>query len=190
LSDGTWYMRVRAQDGLGNLSAWSANGTVLIDGTSPSLPGEPTPSGGSPNGDNTPTWNWDASLDDGAGLHSLQPYTVQWASNVNFMPVAGSTTSTTNSFTHSTPLADGTWYVRVSARDALNNQSGYSVTGQVTIDTVAPDAPSQPATPTPTSDDTPQWTWTEPDDNDGGVGLADEPYTIEWSQDSDFETVE
>src|SRR5690606_8151226 len=99
----------------------------------------------------------------------------------------GSTTSATNSYTHGGALADGTWYIRINARDSLSNQSAYSTAGTVTIDTVAPDTPEAPTTTTPTNDDTPTWTWPVPDDE--GVGLADTPYEVEWSTESDFSSI-
>ncbi len=185
LTDGTWYFRVRAVDALGNLSAWSAGSSVLIDTTPPSLPGQPYTD--TPTNDDTPSWTWDPSIDAGVGL-TPTPYTVQWSQFSDFSNIGGSTTSATNSYTHGGSLADGTWYIRINARDTLSNQSAYSTSGVVTIDTVAPDTPDTPTTTSPTNDDTPTWTWPVPDDT--GVGLADTPYEIEWSSASDFSVIE
>ncbi len=185
LADNTWYFRVRAADALGNLSAWSANGSVLIDTTPPSLPGQPYST--NPTNDNTPTWNWDPSIDTGVGL-TPTPYFVQWSNTSNFSSIGGSTSVASTTFTHPGPLADGTWYIRINARDTLSNQSAYSTAGSVTIDTVAPDTPDAPSTTTPTNDTTPTWTWPVPDDT--GVGLAATPYEIEWSTDETFSSVD
>src|SRR5690606_18387426 len=117
LADGTWYFRVRAEDALGNQSAWSAHGTVLIDTSPPTLPGMPYTS--SPTNDNTPTWTWDSSSDAGVGL-TPSPYFVQWSNDSGFSSVSGSTSVSTNSFTHGGELSDGVWYIRVNARDTLS----------------------------------------------------------------------
>jgi hypothetical protein len=183
LADGTWYFRVKAKDILNNESGYSSNGSVVVDITAPAIPNTPTTT--TPTADNTPTWGWTASTDSGVGL-SATPYTVQWCQDNSFPGSCSSntTTSTTNSFTNITSLADGTWYFRVKAKDQLNNESVYSSNGTVVIDTVAPSVPGTPATSTPTADNTPTWSWTS--SIDSGVGLSANPYTVQWCQDSGF----
>ncbi len=181
LSEGTWYFRVRATDNAGNNSDWSANGSVLIDTTAPSIPGTPVTT--DPTADTTPTWTWTASTDGGSGL-AVTPYTVEWSDDDFAGGVDGASTATGNSFTHSTELVAGTWSFRVRTTDAAGNVSSNSVTGNVVIDLSGPSAPGAPSTTTPTSDTTPIWTWSASTD---GSGLSGTPYTLEWSADSDFD---
>ncbi len=180
LADGTWYIRVRAVDIVGNESDFAASGNVVIDTTPPSTPGTPTTS--TPTSDSTPTWLWSPSTDNVIGL-TASPYYIEWSQDNEFSSIAGSTTVATNSYTHSTPLADGTWYIRVRAVDKLNNASEFSDSGLVQISTDGPSDPGQPSTSSPTTDSTPAWTWSE---STAASGLANPAYYIEWSMDSDF----
>ena len=182
LADGTWYFRVRATDVAGNVSSYSSNGSAVIDTTAPLTPG--TPSTTTPTADSTPVWTWTASSDSGSGLAST-PYTIEWCTDSGFSGCGSNTdTSTTNSYTHSTELANGTWYVRVKAKDTVDNESGYSSNGTAVIDTTGPTTPGTPTSTSLTTDTTPEWTWTA--SIDSGVGLATTPYTVEWCTDSGF----
>jgi len=180
LSEGTWYMRVRSSDNAANLSAWSATGSIVVDLTAPSTPG--TPSTASPN-NSLPTWTWTASTDSGGGL-AATPYTIYWSQSPTFSFGVSVATSTTNSYTPSTPLADGTWYVKVFASDAAGNNSGFSTAGSVLVDATPPSVPGIPSTASAATNSTPVWTWTAA--TDSGSGLAATPYTVEWSQDPTF----
>ncbi|HEY4510051.1 MAG TPA: hypothetical protein VJC15_03645, partial [Candidatus Paceibacterota bacterium] len=152
------------------------------DATAPTTPG--TPSTATPTTDTTPTWTWTASTDSGSGLHATDTYTVQWDTDANF-GAASSATSTSATFTHTTTLADGTWYARVKAKDAASNESGFSASSSVLVDTTVPTTPGTPSATTPTSDNTPEWTWTA--STDSGAGLhSTEAYIFEWSTDSSF----
>ncbi|MFH1462680.1 MAG: peptidoglycan-binding protein [bacterium] len=140
LTDATGYKwQVKACDDTPACSSWvEYNATTpnfTVDTTSPTTPG--TPSAASPTTDTTPTWTWTASTDTGSGLHTADAYTVQWDTDTNF-GAASTATSTSAAFTHSTPLADATWYARVKAEDAVNNQSSFSASSSVLIDTSAP----------------------------------------------------
>jgi len=182
LAEGTWYFRVKATDAVGNESSYSSNGSALIDATGPTTPG--TPSTTTPTADTTPSWTWTASSDSGSGL-AATPYTVEWCTDSGFSGCGSNTdTSSTNSFTHSTALADGTWYVRVKAADVVGNESLYSSNGTVVIDSSGPTTPGTPASTSLTTDTTPEWTWTA--STDSGVGLATTPYTVAWCTDSGF----
>lgn len=156
LSDGSHTIYVRATDNVNNTSV-NASDIFVIDTTAPTTPG--TPSTTTPTSDTTPTWNWTASTDATSGLANT-PYTVQWSQTADFSSGVSSSTSTTNSFTHSTPLADGTWYFRVKAVDLAGNESSYSSNGSVVIDTSTPTptptpSPTPTPTPTPTVEPTP-----------------------------------
>ena len=133
-AQGTWYFRVAAQDNLSNTSAYSAYGTVVIDTSAPTTPG--TPSTTTPSSTATPTWTWTASTDSGAGL-AATPYSVQWSKSSTFASGVFSAAVSTNGFTPSA-LTEGTWYVRVSASDALGHNSSYSSNGFVVIDLTKP----------------------------------------------------
>ncbi len=98
------------------------NKDLLIDGLAPTAPGTPTLSGAaSP----SPTWAWTASTDTGSGLAAL-PYVIEWSTSPSFASTVSSAAVATTTFTHSTPLTSGTWYVRILARDAVGNVSAYS----------------------------------------------------------------
>lgn len=105
--------------------------TYIRDGGSdtepPTQPG--TPSTASPANDNTPAWGWTASTDNAGG--GISHYVFCWDT------VSGGCANTANApdnnFTHSTALADGTWYVKVKAVDTSGNQSDYSAVRQKVI---------------------------------------------------------
>src|SRR5690606_15348174 len=147
-------------------SAYSASGSVLLSTSGPTVPG--TPSTTNPTTDTTPAWTWAASVSP-AGL-STPAYTLEWSQDSSFLVSVFSTTSNDATLTHTDPLADGTWYIRVRAQDNTSLYSPYSASGTVLVDTTAPTVPGAGSTSTPTSDTTPTWTWTA--SNDAGVGLA------------------
>lgn len=152
LSDGSHTIYVRATDNVNNTSV-NVSDTFVVDTTAPTTPG--TPSTTTPTTDTTPTWSWTVSTDATSGL-ATTPYTVQWSQTADFSGGVSSSTSTTNSFTHSISLADGTWYFRVKATDVAGNESGYSSNGSVVIDTSSPEpTPTPSPTPTPVPSPTP-----------------------------------
>ncbi len=131
----SWYLHVKGYN-----SADVANGTVNLgpyyfDGTAPATPG--TPTSASPASLTTPTWTWSASSDASSGLTGT-PYTLQWSQDAAFLSGVSSATSATTSYTHSTPLIDGTWYFRVKATDVAGNDSSYSSNGSHSISTSTP----------------------------------------------------
>ena len=109
---------------------------VITDILPPTVPSAPTTT--SPTSNDTPTWAWASSTDSDSGL-ATTPYTVQWCQDSGFVGCGGNISTTASaSFTHTTALADGTWYLRVKAKDLLNNESTYSSNGQGVVDTIAP----------------------------------------------------
>src|SRR5690606_24863342 len=134
--------------------------------------------------DSTPTWTWAAS-NDGAGIGlAEEAYIVEWSMDSGMQDNVYSATATSNEFTHQDELADGIWYFRVRAVDAVDNTSGNSSMGSVEVDDTPPSVPGQPATTTPTDNNTPAWSWSASTDN--GVGLRNPAYDVQWSLDGDF----
>jgi hypothetical protein len=155
LADGAYYWRVRAIDDNTAASEYaSANSGAIAfstDTTSPTAPGTPTAT--TPEQDATPTWIWTASTDAISGLAAI-PYAIEWSQDSAFATDVFSDTSTTASYTHSTALTTGTWYVRVRATDSLGNTSAYSSSGLTAI--VSTSSPSPSPSPTPSSTPTPE----------------------------------
>ena len=103
----------------------------FIDSTPPTTPG--TPSTSSSPSNNKPAWAWSASTDEGSGLANPK-YTVQWCGSSDYTDCSSNTATTnTESYTHSTALAGGTWYFRVKATDVAGNPSSWSSNGVMTI---------------------------------------------------------
>ena len=184
LSDGTWYFRTRATDSAGNNSPYSSSTSATIDTTAPTVPGKPSV-GASATRDATPTWEWAASTDTSAGLHTAEPYTVEWSDDEDFNSVTATSIATTNSFTipNADELSEGEWYFRVKAKDNLGNTSAYSQVGQVLVDTTPPSIPGKPAVIS-AKNNTPAWSWAM--STDDGSGMDTVPYIIEWSQSPNF----
>lgn len=194
LADGTWFFRVKATDVAGNQSVNSNSGSIVIststtppDTTPPFVPG--TPSATTLSNVNIPNWTWAISTDTGSGVAF---YTVNWSTSSTFGSGVFTASTTANTFTHATPLADGTWFFRVSATDHANNQSANSGNGSILInattttstpDVTPPTTPGTPAATTPVTNNLPNWTWATSTDN---VGVA--LYLVSWSQDAGFAT--
>jgi hypothetical protein len=134
LAEGAYDFFVKAVDNATNQGSESS-GSAVVDRTAPSIPG--TPSTSSPTNNTTPAWNWSASTDSGSGL-ATPAYTLQWSKDAAFASGVYSSTSTTNSFTHTNNLTNGTWYMRIKATDTAGNSSSYSSNGSVIINTTAP----------------------------------------------------
>lgn len=167
----------------GNLPAVAAANVSITttDTISPTTPG--TPSTTTPTTDQTPSWTWTAASDAGSGLAN-PAYSVQWSQSSTFASGNSSATTNTNSYTHSSNLADGTWYFRVRSNDQGGNSSSYSSAGSVVVDTAAPSVPSLSATTTKTQNSTPTIAWGA--SSDSGSGLANPTYTVQRSQSSSF----
>ena len=115
----------------------STDNSVTYDIIAPSTPGYPSTASNHTN-NTKPTWTWDASTDSGSGLDSTAPYTVEWSMDPNFNSGVYTDTASTNSYTHSTPLDDGSWNFRVKAKDKAGNFSDWTQNAYEWIDTTAP----------------------------------------------------
>lgn len=111
-----------AYDKAGNTSSVTS-ATFTIDTAPPSTPGTPTVS--NDDGSGGITLGWAASTDSSSGLAN-PAYTVQWSQSSTFASGISSDTAPSNSYTTSSPLADGIWYFRVRAADAVGNVSAWS----------------------------------------------------------------
>lgn len=125
LTAGTWYVRVRSEDHVGNVSAYTSGIAIVIDLTNPSAPGKPATS--TPTAITKPTWSWTASTD----TSGILLYQVQWSQTIDFGSGVFASTASTATFTHSTALSPGTWYFRVRGQDYAGNISDYSQIGNV-----------------------------------------------------------
>lgn len=139
LADGSWYFRIKATDNANNIATSGVSSAVIIDATAPTTPGAPT-AGTLWTNDNTPTWNWTASVDNGVGLATIA-YGVEWSQNTLFFGLGGSS-GVLDTPIYTIPdglnMSDGTWYFHVKGIDALGNTSPWSNYGTIHIDTVAP----------------------------------------------------
>ncbi len=134
LTDGEWFVRIRAIDINNNYSNYSEVGSVIIDTVAPSVVQNVT--GPSTTTSTTPTITWDNSTDNagGVGMHSKLPYAVYYSQNPNFTSGVTQINVASNSFTPSNPLSKGKWYFKVRSRDMVANATvNYSNTATVTI---------------------------------------------------------
>jgi hypothetical protein len=140
---------------------------VVFDDIAPSIPG--TPLLVSHTNNDEPTWSWAISTDQGSGLEN-PAYSVQWCNNSTYTDCeANISTSNTNSFTQLTPLANGLWYFRVLARDVFGNDSVYSSSASVLIDTKAPSTPGIPVVVMGSNLTSQEWSWAPSSDLGSGV---------------------
>ena len=129
--DNTYYWQIRAKDDAGNFSDWSNLEEFVIDTQAPNAPVLITPSdnsiiGGIPSLTNT----WSAISD--AVKYIYESYHDAGATNPRY-----SDTYTTTSKT-APNVSDTTFWWRVKAVDASDNESAWSDLWKVTIDNTAP----------------------------------------------------
>ncbi|MEO6761435.1 MAG: Ig-like domain-containing protein [Candidatus Saccharimonadales bacterium] len=140
----------------------------------------------------SPTFSW------AAGSGSASPsYTVQWSKDSSFASGVTSQTSSSTSYAAS-GFTDGTWYWRVKANDAYGLSTTWTAGTKFYVDTDAPTTPGKPTLDSANgtgyaTNDTrstqPLIDWTGSTDS-GGSGLSSAaPYTLQWSQDSNFGSV-
>ncbi len=137
---GTFYYKVVAFDGANNASAASAASApvTVVDGVAPSVPtGVNAVAAGQ-----AADISWTASTDN-AGVTG---YALYRGSDAGFVPSMETLIqpNIVGTSYHDAPLSEGTWFYKVTARDAAGNVSGASSAASVVI--VAPDStpPSVP----------------------------------------------
>lgn len=132
LAPGTYHYRVVARDAAGNAGAPSSEASVSIaapDTTAPSVPAAPsvTVTGA------TAQLSWAPSTDDVA----VTGYEVHRGASADFAPSAATRVATPATVGHTDgPLAAGTFWYRIVARDAAGNTSAASGATSATV--VAP----------------------------------------------------
>ena len=134
-------MTVKATDVAGNLGPASTSTSITIDITAPAKPGTPTLNAANDTGRSatdgitqvtTPTFTGTATAGTTVTLY-------------DGASVVGSTVTATTSYSiTSSALTNATHTITVTATDAAGNVSVVSTTKTVTIDTIAPAAPSSP----------------------------------------------
>lgn len=164
--DATYYYRLQASDYVGNTSDWSETTFVLLDRSAPATPTGVALQEGAASSETRPTLQWDANQED------TLTYTVAWSQSATFSDSVQTTELTESSFRPSSALAEGQWYFRVLSTDLAENQSAWSDTVSILIDTTAPTAPGLPSTTSPTNQSSQQWLWTAGSDNNSNFSYT------------------
>jgi hypothetical protein len=145
LADGTWSVSVVQTDPSGNQSPASPALSVLVDTAAPATPGAPDLLGPSDTG---------ASGTDNLTGDNTPAISVPGVSAGDLVTVTATRGGVTLSCTYTQGLAtscdlptldDGTWSISATATDAAGNASTLSSPLSVTVDTVGPTGPGQPA---------------------------------------------
>jgi serine protease len=153
LSDGTYYWRVRAKhySNPAVFGAWSPGRYFKVDTVAPDAPTLNLPADTAAVSV-TPTFSWLKSTT------GATKYQFQYATNVGFTSgVYTSAVLTTLSILPKPAMTAGTYYWRVKAWDAANNESAWSTVRTLTLLT-APTL-TLPANGLITSDTTPDFSW-------------------------------
>ena len=140
--DGTYWFRASATDLAGNVGAWSATRSIVVDTTPPGVPTlgsvaarvstspQLSASFSDPDGGDTRTILFQICADSACGS------VVANGSSASGLTSPGSATWT------DAGLAPGSYYWRAAAEDAAGNDSAWSATGQFAFDTTPPAVPS------------------------------------------------
>jgi hypothetical protein len=202
--DGTYYLRLRTFDNQGNYSNAITLFTFKYDNTPPTNPSAPasaweTPSKLNPitnntwqDADNTPYFEWTGDSDGGGS--GVSGYSVYWGTDSGGEP-GTSKEQGAASYEVTTPVSDGTYYLRVRTFDNFNLYSNPITLFTFKYDGTAPSNPTAPCTAwdspakgTAISDNTaqsitqtPYFEWTGADD---GTGQGVSGYSVYWGVDS------
>jgi hypothetical protein len=183
LPENTWiYYHVRARDSLGQMSSWSALTWSRQDNSAPSVPVlsvEPAYTAGNSN-----TVYWSASSD-GAGSGGLMYWVETDVTAFFTSPDFSSGWITVRNYAFSSLIDGDTYYFRVKAKDALDQESSWSATQSSTQDASAPPIPSIATEPTYTPGTTNTLDWSAVTD----AGIGSEQYQIQASTTPSFTTI-
>ena len=148
-TDGAHHVMVRAIDAVGNVGAWSAPASVLVDLTPPGVPKNLKVQ--TPTRNNTPEWTWDAADNPDGDLAGYE-LLLDEAVVIDVGDVL--------SYTHSEMLSDGMHTMRARSYDRLGNSSAWTDPAtSVLVDATPPEAPGMPRAESPTANRRPTWTW-------------------------------
>lgn len=137
VTDGTKTVYLKFKDNAGNETSATISDAIVLDTSAPSAN---TPSATSPTNNTKPTWIWTASTDtNGIQGYYIKIGTTQGGSNTLAEIWIGNNIS----YTPTSTLSDGTYYLSVKAKDNVGNIGSYktSDTG-VVVDTITPSAGS------------------------------------------------
>ncbi len=165
LADGTYYWRVRAVDGAGNASGWTAARSFSVDATTPAVPVLASPSDGKAITDSTPWLDW-LDVTDASGVH----YQIQVDDNPDFSSLAfGRTWVNASSCVVTNVLADGMYCWKVRAVDGAGNASGWTAARSFSVDATTPAVPvlASPSDGKAITDSTPWLDWLDVTDASG-----------------------
>lgn len=176
LNDGQkYFFRVRAKDGLGFQSVWSAQKTTTMDSTPPTTPGilpEPLYTMGTEN-----SITWSPSTDTSSGI---QTYVAITADNPEFIGPSGGYT-TNNYYTFPNLVSGKTYYYLVYAMDNMDHPSPLSSVEQSIQDNTPPTAPIMINEPAYTKGLKNRFDWHPA--NDIGIGVFNYTYEVATSED-------
>ena len=165
LANDSYTWTVRAYDAAGNIGAYAPERSVLVNTLAPNVPTPISPANNTLTNDPTPTFTWDAPVDN--GLAEVVGY------NLRIGTAMFTITAPTTAFTLISPLEDNSYTWAVRAYDAAGNYGGYSTARTLIIDTQPPEAPAlvSPAENALTNNPRPTFTWEAASDI-GPAGVA------------------
>jgi FG-GAP repeat len=182
------YLRLRTLDIAGNSAGWSTLFAFFYDNTPPTAPTSVFEASGSVSNVlqgkvNQPAFTWSGATDSpGAGV---QDYDIYWGAQTDGQTV--SATSIAPAFAASTPVAKGTYYLRVRVRDSVGNVSNWSTLFVFKFD---PGAPTNPTSITEKGGAldgvwqntiaAPEFSWTGAA---AGIGSQINKYDVYWGSD-------
>ncbi|GEM_PF-2418143 len=153
-SDGTIYWQVRAIDEAGNKSNWSEIWSYTLDSQAPSIPTIESPADGTfVQSVNLTKIDWSDSLDNSAVEYMYQAF-----SDAGYLSNVYTSSWLVDSEISTLGTPEGTYYVRVKARDAAGNESPWSNDAAnpylITVDNTAPTSTITPPQGATVEDDT------------------------------------
>lgn len=137
---GTYYLRVRSRDNVGQESAWTSLFTFHY-ADAPTNPTTVTETGGAVDGDwqrtvNAPAFTWSGATDGGNGS-GIQNYEVYFGSSASGTTVI---TTTVGAAYTASPVSDGTYYLRLRTRNNTDMVSDWETAFTFRYDSTPPGA--------------------------------------------------
>jgi hypothetical protein len=133
LADGTYYWRVRAVDGAGNVSAWTTSWAFKLDNTLPSMPVHLSPTSWKKI-NSSATLDWSDISDPSGVTYQIRLYNSSWS----LVKEKTGLTSSAYAVSSFGSLADGTYYWKVRAEDGAGNVSAWTTSWAFKLDNTLP----------------------------------------------------